>query len=107
MNPKPPPSTPADPSGVTRETRPDPGEMKSDLADPGGASPDLRTQYERDQSSDATREQPRGVIRQAAKDLEAGLVDTDLRNTPGPDAERQRELLAREKGQSEQNSRKG
>ncbi len=76
-------------------------------ADPGAPSsrsaqePDLRTQYERDQSSDAAGNAPRPVIEQAKRDIDAGLVDTDLRGTPGMDAERQRELLEREKKRGE------
>lgn len=107
MNSKPPSAKPDNP-GIMHEVRPDEGKQKSDTAtdkDAGGA--DLRTQYERDQSSDATGAQPQEVIRQAHDDIEAGLVDTDLRGTPGATAERQRELLEREKQRSEQNSRKG
>ncbi len=53
--------------------------------------------HERDQSDDAGPAQASPpVIRQAARDLEAGLVDTDLRNTPGADAQRRDELLRRE-----------
>lgn len=66
----------------------------------------MRIQYERDQSSDAAQEQPREVMRQAKDDIDAGLVDTDLRNTPGLDAEKRRELLEREKNRSEKNSRR-
>ncbi len=56
--------------------------------------------FEQDQSSDSSAEQPHDKMRQAKKDLDAGMVDTDLRNSPGQDAERQRELLEREKARS-------
>lgn len=42
-----------------------------------------RQPHERDEAPDAQDQRPRGVIRQAAEDIEHGLVDTDLRNTPG------------------------
>lgn len=42
-----------------------------------------RQPHERDETPDAQDQAPRGVIKQAAKDLEQGLVDTDSRNTPG------------------------
>ena len=44
-----------------------------------------RLPHERDESPDstATTTGPRGVIRQAANDLQRGLVDTDLRGIPG------------------------
>ena len=56
--------------------------------------PDLRLPHERDQSAvDITAPAPDPMMVQAAKDLAAGLVDTDLHNLPGLDAERQRNLL--------------
>ena len=58
--------------------------------------PDLRLPHERDQSAvDITAAAPDPMMVQAAKDLAAGLVDTDLHNLPGLDAERQRTLLRR------------
>ena len=58
--------------------------------------PDLRLPHERDQSAvDTTALAPDPMMVQAAKDLAAGLVDTDLHNLPGLDAERQRTLLRR------------
>ncbi|WP_426175124.1 hypothetical protein [Massilia sp. TWR1-2-2] len=44
-----------------------------------------RMPHERDESPDGQDEDPRGVMKQAASDLEQGLVDTDLRGTPGID----------------------
>jgi hypothetical protein len=32
-------------------------------------------------------------MKQAKRDLDAGLVDTDLRNTPGVDAEQRRKMV--------------
>ncbi|HEY1151700.1 MAG TPA: hypothetical protein VGF27_24205 [Pseudoduganella sp.] len=43
-----------------------------------------RLPHERDESPEGARHQkPRSVIRQAAEDVESGLVDTDRRATPG------------------------
>ena len=42
-----------------------------------------RQPHERDESPDGQDAQPRGIMKQAAEDLAQGLVDTDLRNTPG------------------------
>ena len=42
-----------------------------------------RLPHERDESPDAQDVRPRGVMEQAASDLEEGLVDTDLHGTRG------------------------
>jgi len=42
-----------------------------------------RLPHERDESPEAHPPQPRSVIRQAASDLEQGLVDTDLHGVRG------------------------
>lgn len=44
-----------------------------------------RQPHERDESPDGQAQGPTGVGKQAASDLAQGLVDTDLRNTPGQD----------------------
>lgn len=54
---------------------------------------DLPLPHERDESIGATSTEPEAVIEQARRDLDAGQVDTDLRSTPGLDAERRREML--------------
>lgn len=56
-----------------------------------GLSP--RLPHERDESADKAHSGPRNAMKRAKRDLDAGLVDTDLRNTPGIDAERRRRLL--------------
>ena len=58
------------------ETPADPGASPSSTAQ----KTDLRTQYERDQSSDAAGNAPRPVIEQAKRDIDAGLVDHSLDN---------------------------
>ena len=61
-------------------------------------APDLRLPHERDQSAvDSTAATPDPVVAQAAKDLAAGQVDTDLRNPGGLDDRRRRQLIAKEK----------
>jgi hypothetical protein len=58
--------------------------------------PDLRLPHERDQSAvDATAAAPDPVVVQAAKDLAAGQVDTDLRNPGGLDDGRRRKMVER------------
>jgi hypothetical protein len=42
-----------------------------------------RQPHERDESPDAQDQKPRGIIKQAAEDVQQGLIDTDARNTPG------------------------
>jgi hypothetical protein len=42
-----------------------------------------REPNERDESPDGQGVKPRGIIKQAAEDVQQGLVDTDARNTPG------------------------
>lgn len=49
--------------------------------------------HERDQIVGQAGRQSRAVMRQASRDLEAGQVDTDLRATPGLDAQRRRKLV--------------
>ena len=65
---------------------------------PGQGQPDLRLPHERDQSAvDVTAPEPDPVVAQAARDLASGQVDTDLRNQPGLDAERRRDLLKQQR----------
>lgn len=42
-----------------------------------------RQPNERDEAPDGQDQTPTGVMKQAASDLANGMVDTDLRNTPG------------------------
>jgi hypothetical protein len=53
----------------------------------------LKLPHERDESVGAAGRAPRKIIEQARRDLEAGLVDTDMRATPGLDARRRRRLV--------------
>lgn len=67
---------------------------------PGTAPPDEGSQglalpHERDESLGHTAQAPDPRIAQAKRDIDAGLVDTDLRGTPGMDAERRKALLER------------
>lgn len=73
-----------------------PGQVGTAPHAPGesdAAQPDLRLPHERDQSIDATNAAPDPMIRQAHDDIEAGQVDTDMRQTPGLDAEQRKKLL--------------
>lgn len=49
--------------------------------------------HERDQQTDATHPKPDRDIDRASRDLKQGQVDTDLRATPGLDAERRGDLV--------------
>lgn len=49
--------------------------------------------HERDQTPEAAGHQPRKKMEQARQDLERGLVDTDMRATPGLDAKRRKKLV--------------
>ncbi len=60
-----------------------------DAAKPDGPS----LPHERDQQSAATNPKPHPEIKRAAGDLKQGQVDTDLRATPGLDAERRGDLV--------------
>lgn len=58
-----------------------------------GDLPAKHLPHERDEAPDAAEGQqkgPRAVIEQAASDIEQGLVDTDLRGTPGVERVRPR-----------------
>ena len=57
------------------------------------ARPKLKLPHERDESVGAAGQAPRKIIEQARRDLEAGQVDTDMRATPGLDAQRRRKLV--------------
>ena len=59
---------------------------------PRGDGVDLPMPHERDEAAGNTAASPDPVIRQAKRDLDAGLVDTDMRATPGLDAARRRSL---------------
>jgi hypothetical protein len=56
--------------------------------------PHLPLPHERDEAAGHVAPGPDPVIRQAQRDIDAGLVDTDLRATPGLDAQRREVLLA-------------
>ena len=61
----------------------------------GGATKDvaLPLPHERDESAHNVAEKPDPMMVQAHRDLEAGMVDTDMHATPGLDAERRRKLV--------------
>lgn len=66
---------------VGRQVATPPRGAKAPLSKPGLALP-----HERDQSTNTTTAEPDPVIVQAKRDLDAGMVDTDMRATPGLDA---------------------
>ena len=53
----------------------------------------LALPHERDQSNDVTADAPDPLMVQAQRDIDAGMVDTDMRATPGLDAKRRARLV--------------
>lgn len=63
---------------------------------PAAGGDDLALPHERDESPrEPGGQAPQPIIEQARRDLEGGLVDTDLRATPGLDAQQRERLLRR------------
>ena len=63
--------------------------------------------HERDQQNTATNPKPDPHVRRAAQDLKQGQVDTDLRATPGLDADRRGEMVkGGERGAGDQKARR-
>lgn len=60
---------------------------------PPAAAPEMPLPHERDEASGQAARRPDPVIEQAHRDIDAGLVDTDMRATPGLDAERRQALV--------------
>jgi len=64
--------------------------------------------HERDQQNSATNPEPDPQVDRAAQDLKQGQVDTDLRATPGLDADRRGKLVkGGEHGAGDQKARRG
>jgi hypothetical protein len=82
----------AGPDRLSRRHRRAPGASprggKAPLSDTGLALP-----HERDESLHHTSAAPDPVIAQAKRDLDAGMVDTDMRATAGLDAQRRAQLV--------------
>lgn len=58
--------------------------------------PDLPLPHERDETSGPAATAagaPNDMMEQARRDIEAGQVDTDMRNAPGLDAEQRKKLV--------------
>ncbi len=49
--------------------------------------------HERDESTNSAATTPDPVMQQAKRDIDSGLVDTDMRATPGLDAKRRAKLV--------------
>ena len=58
-----------------------------------GPAAGLALPHERDESTDASAGAPDPVIAQAKRDIDAGMVDTDMRATPGLDVKRRARLV--------------
>lgn len=70
---------------------------------PGSAAPTggkhLPLPHERDESITSVAEAPDPIIQQAKRDIDAGLVDTDMHATPGLDAELRKKMVPGPGGQ--------
>lgn len=73
---------------VGRQAPTAPRTTKAPLSPAGLALP-----HERDESPDAPATSPDPVIAQAKRDLDAGMVDTDMHATPGLDAKQRSRLV--------------
>jgi hypothetical protein len=58
-----------------------------------GSAAGLALPHERDESTDSSAVAPDPVMAQAKRDIDAGLVDTDMRATPGLDARQRARLV--------------
>lgn len=66
---------------VGRQLATPPRGAKAPMSPAGLALP-----HERDESTDTTAEAPDPLMVQAKRDIDAGMVDTDMRATPGQNA---------------------
>lgn len=86
-----PPRPPSPKPGPTARTH-------TGMPPPAAAEPlppeNLPLPHERDEASGQTSRQPDPIIQQAKRDIDRNLVDTDMRATPGLDAERRKALVA-------------
>ncbi len=71
-------------------TRPPEGSRRAKAPESAAGRP---LSHERDESSDPAAVAPDPVIAQAKRDIDAGMVDTDMRATPGLDAELRARLV--------------
>lgn len=58
-----------------------------------GSAAGLALPHERDESTDATARVPDPVVAQAKRDIDSGMVDTDMRAAPGLDAKLRARLV--------------
>lgn len=58
-----------------------------------GSAAGLALPHERDESTDASAGAPDPLMAQAKRDIDAGMVDTDLRATPGLDVKLRARLV--------------
>lgn len=82
-------------SAPSKSSRPPSGPSPASGSSLKGDGDGLPLPHERDEKTGQTASEPTPEMKQAYDDIEAGQVDTDLRATPGLDAQRRRELLRR------------
>jgi len=77
---------------ISRPDRPRPPAQPRDAVAPLSA-PGLAQPHERDESIDIPVAAPDPVMLQAKRDIDAGLVDTDMHATPGLDAALRKQMV--------------
>lgn len=58
-----------------------------------GSAAGLARPHERNESTDASTQDPDPIMAQAKRDIDAGMVDTDMRATPGLDVKLRTRLV--------------
>ena len=76
----------------SRPARPTPPAQPRDAIAPLSA-PGLALPHERDESIDGPDVKPDPIMLQAKRDIDAGLVDTDMHATPGLDAALRKQMV--------------
>ncbi|GEM_PF-1070338 len=77
--------TPANPESQPVTAKP--------LTSPAIVGKGLPLPHERDESTSSVADAPDPAMKQAKRDIDAGLVDTDMRATPGLDAKLRTKLV--------------
>ena len=91
-----PPASPESGSALRVDGAPKTASLPVRLADPPSVAA-APLPHETDQALGQVAAKPDPVIVQAKRDIDAGMVDTDMRATPGLDAERRAHLVPKPK----------
>ncbi len=86
--------TPPTPAAAEQGSPNKPATGPNTGANTGANAESLPLPHERDESTGTAATTPDPVMKQAKRDIDAGLVDTDMRATSGLDATRRAKLVA-------------